>query len=73
MSKADKIFKELGYEVSNSEFVEELNITTNLVIDNGYVKIIFYNNKTIYIDADDILNMQELQAINLKCKELGWI
>ena len=42
MSKADKIFKELGYEVSNSEFVEELNITTNLVIDNGYVKIIFY-------------------------------
>ena len=73
MSEADKMFEELGYEVSNSEFVEELNTTTNLVIDNGYVQIIFYNNKTIYIDADDVLNMQELQAINLKCKELGWI
>ena len=73
MSKADEMFKRLGYEVSNSEFVEKLNTTTNLVIDNGYVKIIFYNNKTIDIDADDILNMQELQAIHLKCKELGWI
>lgn len=73
MREADKLFEELGYEVSNSEFVEELNTTTNTVVDNGYIKIIFYNNKTIYIDADDILNMQELKAINLKCKELGWI
>ncbi len=73
MSEADKLFEELGYEVSNSEFVEELNTTTNTVVDNGYIQIIFYNNKTIYIDADDILNMQELKAINLKCKELGWI
>mgnify|MGYP005775408841 FL=1 len=73
MSEADKLFEELGYKVSNSEFVEELNTTTNTVVDNGYIQIIFYNNKTIYIDADDILNMQELKAINLKCKELGWI
>ena len=72
MSNADEIFEELGYEVSNSEFVEELNITTNTIVDNGYIKIIFYNNKTMIIDADDVLNMQELQAINLKVKELGW-
>lgn len=70
---ADKMFEELGYEVSNSEFVEELNTTTNTIVDNGYIKIIFYNNKTMSIDADDILNMQELQAINKKCQELGWI
>lgn len=70
MSKADEMFKKLGYEVSNSEFVEELNTTTNTVVDNGYIKIIFYNNKTMIIDADDILNMQELQAINEKVKEL---
>lgn len=70
---ADEMFKKLGYEISNSEFVEELNTTTNTVIDNGYIKIIFYNNKTISIDADDILNMQELQAINKKVEELGWI
>lgn len=73
MSKADKMFEELGYEVSNSEFVEELNTTTNTIVDNGYIKIIFYNNKTMSIDADDILNMQELQAINKKCQELGWL
>lgn len=73
MSKADEMFEKLGYEVSNSEFVEELNTTTNTVVDNGYIKIIFYNNKTMLIDADDILNMQELQAINKKCQELGWI
>lgn len=70
MSKADEMFEELGYEVSNSEFVEELNTTTNTIVDNGYIKIIFYNNKTMSIDADDILNMQELQAINKKCQEL---
>ena len=74
MSKADEMFEKLGYEVSNSEFVEELNSTTNSttnsVVDNGYIKIIFFNNKTMIIDADDILNMQVLQAINEKVKEL---
>ena len=73
MSKADEMFEELGYEVSNSEFVEELNVTTNTVVDNGYIKIIFFNNQTMLIDADDILNMQELQAINKKVEELGWM
>ena len=70
---ADEMFEELGYEVSNSEFVEELNTTTNTIVDNGYIKIIFYNNKTMSIDANDILNMQELQAINKKVLELGWL
>ena len=73
MSEADKLFEELGYKVNNSEFVEELNTTTNTVVDNGYIEIIFYNNKTISIDGDDLVNMQELKAINLKCKELGWL
>lgn len=72
MSKADELFKELGYTVNNGQWEEHLNINTNTVIDNGYIKIIFYENKTLYIDADDILNMQELQAINEKVKELGW-
>lgn len=73
MSKADEMFEELGYEVSNSKFIEELNTTTNTVVDNGYIEIIFYNNKTLTIDADDVLNAKELQAINEKCKELGWL
>lgn len=73
MSEADKLFQKLGYEVSNSEFVEKLNTKTNIVFDNGYIKITFYNNKKLFIDADDIINMEELKAINLKCKELGWL
>ena len=73
MSKADEMFEKLGYEVSNSEFAEELNGTTNAVVDNGYIKIIFFNNKTMLIDADDILNMQVLQAINEKVKEFWWL
>lgn len=70
---ADEIFKDLGYTVNNGKQEEHLNITTNTVINNGYIEIIFYANKTIYIDADDIMNMQELQAIYKKCQELGWI
>lgn len=72
MSKADEMFEKLGYTVSNGKWEERLNTTTNTVVDNGYIQIIFYNNKTMDIDADDILNMQELQAINEKVKELGW-
>lgn len=70
---ADEMFEELGYTVNNGKQEEHLNITTNTVINNGYIEIIFYANKTIYIDADDIMNMQELQAIYKKCQELGWI
>lgn len=72
MSKADEMFDKLGYKVCNSKFVEELNTTTNTVVENGYIEIIFYNNKTIDITANDVLNMQELKAINEKVKELGW-
>lgn len=73
MSKADEMFEKLGYEVSNSKFIEELNTTTNTVVDNGYIEIIFYNNKTLTIDADDILNAKEIKAIYEKVKELGWL
>lgn len=64
------MFKELGYEVSNSKFVEELDTTTNTVVDNGYIEIIFYNNKTLTIDADDVFNAKEIKAIYEKVKEL---
>jgi hypothetical protein len=70
---ADEMFKELGYTVSNGKWEEHLNTTTNTVVDNGYIQIIFYTNRTIYIDSDDIMNMKELQAINKKVEELGWI
>lgn len=67
---ADEMFEELGYTVSNGKWEEHLNTTTNTVVDNGYIQIIFYTNRTIYIDSDDIMNMKELQAINKKVEEL---
>lgn len=36
---------------------------------DGYIKF-KHNEKRIYIDGD--ISMQELQAINMKCKEFGW-
>ena len=59
MKTADEMFKELGYTVSNGKWEEHLNTTTNTVVDNGYIQIIFYTNRTIYIDSDDIMNMKD--------------
>ena len=73
MSEADKLFEELGYKkqlIKNSfgcieEYIKESKI------------ISFYNDKNIAvyncIDGFKYINMQVLKAINLKCKELGWI
>lgn len=82
MSKADEMFKELGYEKKN-----QLDIYGNIWGD------LFYNTKNMinisfdyegrlvctYIKCDDdkeqpaYITMQELQAINKKVKELGWL
>lgn len=69
MSKADKMFKELGYKVD---------------YENSYT-IVFFKNDNLFGKRIDFfkqyktfnklgdITMQELQAINEKCKELGWI
>ena len=77
MSKSDKIFNELGYKKCN--FFEEYRKETD-----DYIKTIFFDfsNKKIRIDIYNkiknefgimLLTMQELQAINKKVKELGWL
>lgn len=76
MSEADEMFKELGYEKAT-------DIRTDIgcvfyknekhFIYNEHPKIIFhYKIKKLTIQ-NDYLSMQELQAINEKVKELGWI
>lgn len=80
MSKADKMFEELGYIKSFEDNYEMFSKT----LFNGEIKTIVFNiNKgLIDIRTDDlyniqvvtsILNIQELKAINEKCKELGWL
>ena len=66
MSKADEMLIDLGYEkmdLLNSEYYY------NLQKDRDWIE--FVNNFTIKVRAD--LTMQELQAINEKVKELGWL
>jgi hypothetical protein len=71
MSEADKMFEELGYKKTGTQVAIKIFCYTKATI-----KINFYSDKTI--SATDfggfyILNMQELKAINQKCKELGWL
>ena len=63
MSKADEMLIDLGYEkidLPNSEYYY------NLQKNRDWIE--FINNYTIKVRAD--LTIQELQAINLKVKEL---
>ena len=69
---ADEMFLELGYIKEDNDYCEAFFINK----DNS-VFIYFYKNKTIliadgYFEAVE-LDLQELQAINKKCQELGWI
>ena len=70
MSKADEMFEELGYTV------EEGNKNIFIYIDDGeYINhsfVIHKESKSITI-YKQLTTMQELEAINLKCKELGWL
>ncbi len=83
MSKADEIFEELGYEkIVEHKFKEPDDYddgATELILYRDEVKgleIEFWNDRTISKTSNyDIsyLTMEELQAMNLKVKELRWI
>ena len=69
MSKADEMFKELGYEKRN---IGDMTIYQK---DNHEICFYLYKNN---FDCGcgigrEIITMQELQAINQKVKELKWI
>ena len=72
MSEADKMFKELGYE----DLSDEIGFGCIKLYGKYDKRVGFYNDKTFtvysYLDGFEYLDMQELQAINKKCEELGW-
>lgn len=80
MSEADKMFEKLGYEKENNI---DYFLYRKKYIDNNFIEIVFdLENYLLNIRTEDvinyqtitsILNIKELQAINKKCKELGWI
>lgn len=72
MSEADKMFEELGY------WLECENYNMSIWV-NDYHEVIKFNNerkefyKAVGNEEFEYITMQELQAINKKCEELGWI
>lgn len=89
MSEADKMFEELGYELTDEKicphsyrYIKEIDKfrTKEIVIEksNKLITICYYKvDLQGYIEPLNLieyhLSLQELQAINKKVEELGWI
>ena len=81
VSEVDRLFEELGYEkiVEHKYKQPDDDGVTELIVYRDYgtsLEIEFWNDKTINKSSGydvSYITMQELKAINLKCKELGWI
>lgn len=74
MKTADEIFKDLGYTKQYKDediyYYQDVEVKDNyIVFEMGYK---CFAKTSCYHDTGDI-TMQELQAINKKCQELGWI
>lgn len=79
MSKADKMFKEMGYEKEETRksivYKLRLGWKSKIVIDKEHKE--YYAHA--YIDNENIVSdvvslcVEEHLAINEKMKELGWI
>lgn len=82
MTEADKLFEELGYKKIDSDkikhirFIRQVNKTTRENIDFHKifktVEVYFYDFEGSQ-ELTKPISVEELKAINLKCKELGWI
>ena len=73
MSEADKMFEELGYE--KEEYNPDVIYYTSNILNTIYFAFNKNTKKVCFIENNEAgdISMQELKAIYLKCKELGWI
>ena len=71
MSKADKMFEELGYKKKEHHY-KTIGTTYEYENDDGRCIDFICEDEEIRI-WNLRIDMQELQAINEKCKELGWL
>ena len=82
MSKADEMFEELGYKKEDYGY-KLIYTKTDSGEQENYIITIMIEAELIFTEIDDGcdeierrcfgLQIQELQAINEKVKELGWI
>jgi len=80
VSKADKLLKENGFNLCS---IEELKYKKKVRQwrEEGNIELCFNEGKTIDIvfigeisgNLPAFIDMQELKAINQKCKELNWL
>lgn len=71
MSKADEMFKELGYEkIENKIQITYVKPYENIqfLLNVKKIEYHFLKGSTFLIQT-----MQELETINAKVKELGWV
>lgn len=73
MSKADKLFEELGYE--KEEYNPNVIYYTSNILDTIYFAFNKNTKKVCFIENNEAgdISMEELKAIQMKCDELGWI
>ena len=69
---ADEMFEELDYKKQENE-TEIRYISGNTIMGDNFQFVIIFIKKLKVVGVKQLFNMQELQAINKKCKELGWI
>lgn len=73
-SKADKMFEELGYRVEHYHYnCDNSDIYT--YHEKNRTNFLRFNTaeQSFYSLFDKTYNIEELKAINQKCKELGWL
>lgn len=86
MSEADKLFEELGFHKETVENTITGEIVTfvhqyrrfdgeydETISFNDSTKLMFYENLLFNRPSINIFEPELLQAINLKCQELGWL
>lgn len=86
MSEADKLFDELGFHKETVEDTITGEIVTfvhqyrrfdgnydETICFNDSTKLMWYENLLFNKPSINIFAPRLLKAINLKCKELGWI
>lgn len=70
MSKADKLFKELGYKKISDYCYENRDENILFNVDETIIKEEYHSSINAYVSKN--ITMQELQAINEKVRELKW-
>ena len=71
MSKADRLFDKAGF--NKYEYNDKIEYLSR---ERSHEITFYLNTKLIESRCgigSEYITMQELQAINLKCRELGWI